>query len=228
MVSEDALLNLHASVMPPAQRALLQRLGSLASERGFYLAGGTAIAVHLGHRRSVDLDWFTSNMMGDPLDLARDLRRAGIDLDVRGTELGTLHGVAENVSLSFLEYHYDALGSLQEWPEYGCQLAALEDLACMKLSAISARGAKRDFIDLYALGRETFTLSDMLAHYQRKFDIRDIGHLLASLTYFDDAEAETMPHMFWDVSWEEVKGTMEQRVRDFIRQRSLPAHRPVQ
>jgi hypothetical protein len=61
------------------------------------------------------------------------------------------------VKFSFLEYRYAPLVEPVEWAEYGCRLAGLEDLACMKLSAIGGRGAKKDFIDIYALGRTRFT-----------------------------------------------------------------------
>ena len=133
---------------------------------------------------------------------------------------GTLHGTAGGVKLSFLEYRYPALVPLVEWPEFGCRLAGLEDIACMKLSAIASRGARKDFIDVYALGRSGFAIADMLAQYRSKFAVEDAGHVLMSLTYFDDAELEEMPELLWQIDWPEVRQTIESWVREFVNQRS--------
>ncbi|HEX7118823.1 MAG TPA: nucleotidyl transferase AbiEii/AbiGii toxin family protein [Longimicrobiales bacterium] len=213
---------LHAEVMPVTQQRMLRRLGAFATERGFYLGGGTAIAIQLGHRRSDDLDWFTPGEIAEPLGLSSELRRSGFSFEVTGVEEGTLHGEVESVKLSFLEYRYPALIPPVEWTECGCRLAALEDLACMKLSAIGDRGAKKDFIDIYALGRTRFTLEQMLEFYQQKFDTRDIAHAIMALIYFDDAEEEEMPEMVWDVGWPEVKRAIEGWVRDYIRRQAPP------
>lgn len=130
-------------------------------------------------------------------------------------EPGTLRGKAEGVLLSFLEYRYPLLKTSVDWEEYGCRLASLDDLARMKLSAIGSRGAKKDFIDIHALGQAGHTLDGMLSLYQRKFQTPDIAHVLFSLTYFDDAEPDDMPEMIWDVSWEEVKRAIEGTVLTF-------------
>ena len=95
-----------------------------------------------------------------------------------------------------------------------CRLASLMDLACMKLSAIAQRGARKDFCDLYVLGSRHFSLQEMLGFYQKKFNIRDIGSVLYGLVYFDDAEQERMPRMLWKVSWKEIKKTITGWVKD--------------
>lgn len=217
MDSEDAGMTMHPHVMPPAQQAVLRELGPLATEADFYLGGGTAAAVQIGHRRSVDLDWFTNEAIPDPLRLAARLQGQQFDLSVDSVEAGTLHGESDGVLLSFLEYRYPLLEPPAEWAGYGCRLASLADLACMKLSAIAGRGTKKDFIDVFALGRSGLGLGEMLDLYKRKFSIRDIGHVVMSLTYFDDADAEDMPTMLWDVGWSNVKQSIERWVTDYTR-----------
>jgi hypothetical protein len=98
---------------------------------------------------------------------------------------------------------------------------SLEDLACMKLSAISSRGAKKDFIDLYALGTQHFTLAQMLGFYQQKFETTDLLHVLSSLAYFDDAEPEDTPKLHWELDWETVKRTVQKWVTDYVRSQDL-------
>lgn len=208
-------MTFHPEVMPPAQQEVLRTISPFASERGFYLAGGTAVAIQMGHRRSVDLDWFTDGEV-EPMGLAADLRAAGIPLDVSDLGKGTLHGAVQGVKLSFLEYRYPLLVHPVEWPEYQVRIAGLEDLACMKLSAIGGRGVKRDFIDLYALGREHFSLAEMLGLYQRKYGLSDVGHTVVALTWFDDAEDENTPELIWRIDWDEVKRTIEGWVRDYV------------
>lgn len=223
VVPPYAVMVFHPEVMPAVQRTVLRRVGVVATEREFYLAGGTAVALHLGHRESVDLDWFTPGSVDEPLALAAELRRSGMVFDVTGVEQGTLHGTMEGVKLSFLEYRYPSVAPAVAWEEYGCRLASLEDLACMKLSAIGSRGAKRDFIDICALGRSHVPIDRMLGFYRQKFGIEDVGHALAALTYFDDAEEERMPRMHWDVEWEEIKRTLEGWVREYLDNPSPPA-----
>jgi hypothetical protein len=84
----------------------------------------------------------------------------------------------------------------------------------MKLAAIAQRGAKKDFIDIYALGKYGFTLRQMFVLYRKKFAIDNIAHLTRSLNYFDDASKERMPKMIWDTNWRSVKKTIQSWLRD--------------
>lgn len=200
--------------MSPAQRSALRRLAALGPLTSFYLGGGTAVALHLGHRRSLDLDWFTEQPLTDPLGLAYELRSAGIDFRTRAVERGTLHGTLSRVPCSFFEYRYPLVSSLVFWDEYGCSVASLDDLACMKLAAVAQRGSKKDFVDIYALGLRHAALASMLSLYRRKFSIEDIAHVLYGLASFDDADRERTPHMLWGVDWRTVKATLQRWVRE--------------
>jgi hypothetical protein len=194
--------------LPKKQISVLKSLGGQMSAMGFYLAGGTALAIHLSHRISVDLDWFTPNSFADGMILAQSLRNSDIGLEIEQVSPGTLHGSVNGVRVTFLQYQYPLLKPIERWNEMSCPLASLEDLACMKLSAVAQRGARKDFCDIYALGKNVFSLSQMLGFYQKKFSIRDIGSVLYGLVYFDDAESERMPRMLLDVSWREIRNTI--------------------
>jgi hypothetical protein len=201
--------------MPAGHQAVLRALAPLAQR--FYLGGGTAIAIQLGHRRSLDLDWFTPGVISDPAVLGATLREAGVDFQVTSLDRGTLHGVYENVRVSFLEYRYQLLEPAVHWPEFECSLASLADLACMKLSALAGRGAKRDFIDLYAIGTTGMGLPRMLDLYRAKYATDDVASVMMGLSYFDDAEEEDMPEMLWDLDWQDVKRAMERWVVGYTR-----------
>lgn len=210
-------MTLHPEVMPEPQQRLLRALGPRATARGFYLGGGTAVALYEGHRRSVDLDWFSGAPMGDPLRLAAGLVEDGIELEVESVDVGTLHGHVEGVRVSFLEYRYPLLQSLVDWPAYGCRLASREDLLCMKLAAIAGRGARKDFLDVYALGISGLPPSKGLDLYREKYATSDVGHVLFSLAYFDDAEGEAMPEVLGGEDWAEVRRTIEGWVLEIAR-----------
>lgn len=182
------------------------------TKRGFYLAGGTALAIYLGHRVSIDLDWFTPEKLEEPLRLAQELRDDGIPFVTSHVERGTLYGTVAGVKVSFLEYRYPLLKPLVAWPDYNCTLAAIDDIACMKLSAIAQRGARKDFLDIYGLGLHR-DLRELLRLYQEKYGVADIGHILYGLAYFDEADRERMPKMRWKVAWKTVK----QAIRVWIR-----------
>ena len=199
--------------LPTKQINVLKALGPHMASKGFYLAGGTALAIHYGHRVSVDLDWFTAEPLEDSLLLAQALRISGLKLEIEQVSPGTLHGSIHDVRVTFLQYQYPMLKAVQHWKDMDCDLASLEDLACMKLSAIAQRGARKDFCDLYALGITSFSLQQMLGFYQKKFRIRDIGSVLYGLVYFDDAENERMPRMLWNVNWRDIKKTILEWVK---------------
>ena len=196
---------MHARVMTAPQKRALSELGPAATRHGFVLAGGTAVALHLGHRRSVDLDWFTDRPFPDPLALAANLRAEGVPLETEEVAPGTLHGQVRGVKVSFLEFRYPLLEAPRPWAAGRCSLASLADLSAMKLAALAQRGARKDFADIYALVREFRPLPELVGLYQRKFAAKDPGHLLFALAFFDDAETEPMPAMLWPVTWSEIK-----------------------
>ena len=209
-------MSFHLEVLRNAQVSVLRRLAPVASGQGFYLAGGTALAILLGHRRSVDLDWFTESPIADPMELAQYVRYSGIRFRTSEIAAGTLHGTVSGVRVSFLEYRYPLLKPTMSWTEMDCRLASLEDIACMKLSALAQRGAKKDYIDIYALGQEIHPLSRMLSLYRRKYRTSDIGHVVYALSYFDQADHQRTPRMIWPVTWSAMKKRIVSRVREIV------------
>jgi len=103
------------------------------------------------------------------------------------------------------EYPYPQLKPAIHLKAFGCQVASLDDIACMKLSAVAQRGSKKDFVDIVALQQHHASLRRMLTLYTRKYSISDTLHVLNALVYFDDAEPERMPRMLWDINWHTVK-----------------------
>lgn len=206
-------VNFDERVLGTIQLKVIRQLSESGWLSRYYLAGGTAVALHLGHRRSADLDWFTGEPMGDALVLARSLQQARLRFRTAAVAPGTLHGRLSGVRVTCLEYRYPLLHAAPVWNSTGCHVASLDDLACMKLSAVAQRGSKRDFIDVYALALRHAPLADLVDLYRKKYSTGDVGHVLYGLTYFDDADQERMPRMLWDVDWRTVKVMLREWVR---------------
>jgi hypothetical protein len=203
------------------QRRALDRLRPSVEALGLYLAGGTALTFHLGHRLSRDVDLFSQ----DPsLDLER-ARRAFATLpefEVDSLTDATLRFRIGGVPVDVVRYPYPLLNAPTEGPEH-FPIASLEDLATMKLSAVSRRGVRRDFWDLHEMFRQqTPTLDQALNSYLRRYGVKesDLYHVLKALTYFDDAEADALLPLGLSVErWEEIKSWFVAHTRDVLRAR---------
>jgi len=176
-----------------------------------YLAGGTACALHLGHRISYDLDFFTLKKF-KVLPLTKELEKIeGFKLE--RTAWGTILGKFNKIRFSLFYYSYPLLYPPKNFK--GIKVADLKDIAAMKIVAISERGTKRDFIDLYTICHK-ISLRECLTLYNRKYRklASNLFHVLKSLTYFEDAERDVMPKMLTPLSWPEVKKFLEQEVKN--------------
>jgi len=199
--------------LPQKQRSALSNLKPLGERLGLYLAGGTALAFHLGHRVSRDLDLFS---LRPDLDLTS--ARAGAaelaDVQVLSLTDATLRFRASGVPVDIVRYPYPLLNAPSRGPE-GWATASVEDLATMKLSAVAQRGIRRDFWDLDEIfARGGISLERALQSYVRRFGVResDVYHVLRSLSYFDDAERETiMPDGLTPSRWEAIKASTSKR-----------------
>lgn len=192
-------------------KSALAALGKAHLLDAGYLAGGTACALQLGHRISIDLDFFTAKEF-DAKELIRSLKKAGKFIEERqgwGTVLGTIDGV----KFSYFVYKYPVIFPYKH--VFDINLADLRDIAAMKIDAISTRGIKRDFIDLYFICRSGISLQKILSFYDRKYGrlSSNIIHIQKSLVYFVDADATQMPKMLKPCNWQEVKRFFETEVK---------------
>ncbi|MCX6359722.1 MAG: nucleotidyl transferase AbiEii/AbiGii toxin family protein [Armatimonadetes bacterium] len=204
---------MHHEALTPALRSALERLGPFASSRGFYLAGGTALALQLGHRRSEDADWFTRDGISDPVALAAEIVAQASGFAITSTAVNTLHGSLGAVRVTWLGYPYPLLQPVIHADALNLDLSSLDDIAAMKLSAAAQRGARKDFVDLHALCRLHKPLSELLACYTTKYQVRDIGHVLVGLTYFDDADGEPPLKGLRATEWRAVRADLTRWAR---------------
>ena len=180
-----------------------------------YLAGGTACALQIGHRISVDLDFFTPKEF-NAKELARSLKNIGkFELDMQ--KWGTILGDLERIKFSVFVYKYPVLFPFRSL--FGINILDLRDIAAMKIDAISTRGIRRDFIDLYFICQSGISLNKILEFYDHKFGTlaSNIIHIQKSLVYFVDAEMTAMPKMLKKAAWGDVKKYFESEVRKLVK-----------
>lgn len=203
--------------LPTNARQLLDELGKQPLASIFYLAGGSAVALHLGHRISVDLDWFTEQNDYAAETLVQQLEAIG-RLQVQQQSRGTLTGLLNDTRVSFFSYPCPLLEPLDELN--GFQVANLVDLALMKIIAISQRGTKRDFVDLFFICQNGYRLDELLNLIPTKY--RRISypsyHLLRALTYFEDAIADEPPEMLIPFEWTTAQSYFESEVKKLLRE----------
>jgi hypothetical protein len=201
----------HLEVMPAPMQRVFATVAPVLGAEGFYLAGGTAVALYYGHRRSVDLDWFRE-VSFEPMALHARLGQHGASLTIATIAEGMLIGWAGRTKVSLFAYPYPLVAPLAVWEPYGARLASREDLVCMKLAAIQQRGLKRDFIDLYYLLQD-IPLARAVALYTQKYGATAGGSLFYALTYFADADAEPTPRMRTRLSWRTVKAFLTEQAQ---------------
>jgi len=191
------------SVLDRRRIGLLKKLGFL-KKHGFYLAGGTALALQINHRTSLDFDFYTEKEF-DPRKLREkfdeefeEVREIHIAEDTLGLEV-------DGIGISFFRYPYPLVKPLQKIES--AYLASLEDIAAMKIIAISQKGKRRDFIDIYFLIKD-FGLRKIIDLTRKKYPMFNIYVGLQGLVYFKDADEDLEEGRFRllrEVNWEEIK-----------------------
>lgn len=183
------------------------------SSGGFYLAGGTALALQLGHRISEDLDFFTPQEFS-PQQLVNRLNQA--DLRIMNMDDRTLNMLIDGQKVSFFHYPYQVVYPLLSFR--GCPMADCGDIAAMKIIAIAQRGSKKDFTDLMAILKSDYSINKIFNILKDKYPRIEynLAHLVRSLGYFEDAEDDAMPiinrgdgfSLLTQEEWEQIKSAL--------------------
>ena len=188
-------------ILSPAAINVIETLS--ADLDSFYLAGGTGLALQLGHRRSDDFDFFSDRMFNTDSILALISAEK-----VLFTELGTVHCEVKGLRITFLYYRVPLTQPALLWR--GIKIAHFKDIVAEKIKTIAQRGSKKDFIDLYAVLKLKSSIKEACVLFKNRFKESDINyyHVVKSLTFFEDAEKEPSPLMLLtgeDWKWENIK-----------------------
>lgn len=204
---------LQKQALPTATLNVLEKLSPLDFLNDFSLVGGTALALYWGHRISDDIDLFTDKKV-ELLYLEGKLNELNGTQFISRTPIGIYYSI-DSVKADFLIYPYPF--SQKAYQEDSLKLAALDDIVTMKLGALTNRGAKKDFVDLfYAL--QHYPFEKLCSLYTEKYKTKNLLALFRSLTYFDDAEPKDMPELLIDkhLNWPTIKKEIEKKVKAYI------------
>lgn len=173
--------------------------------RPFYLAGGTGLALQLGHRKSIDLDFFSETDEVDQRSrrqMVEGLRHH--DLHVIENAPGNLVVLMGNIRVGFFSYGYPLI-SPKLWLK-NLAIAGILDIGLMKCDALVTRGSRKDFIDLFYLSKQ-IPLGDLLQMSAQKYTgFRDFPLLVIErMVDFENADRDAQPEMLVEISWEAIR-----------------------
>lgn len=208
-------MQLHWDATPEGMKDVLTSMSSVLSGTDFYLAGGTALALLEGHRISADLDLF-SPTFDDPEAALAKIQDAHPEAATTSVAPRTLYVQIHGTIVSLFGYSYPLVAPPLRPDSSLLPFASREDIAAMKLAAIASRGSRKDFIDLWLLATRYWPISQCLELYRKKYEARDIGHVVRSLTFFDDADGEPPLRLLTDVDWDKIKRDLVGDVKDLL------------
>ena len=189
-------------IISPKTFQLIQELQSMACLIDFYLVGGTALALQLGHRNSIDIDLFTQKDFDDTA-LIEDISNEYNFKEIFRRK-NTIISLVDNIKTDFIRHGYPFIKPPKI--EEGIRFLGLEDIAAMKLHAIVQSGKRlKDFIDIYFL-LQHLTMAEIIGYYETKYTFSNAVIALKALNYFDDIDEEMdPPKMIVPISIIEIK-----------------------
>lgn len=205
---------LHYQTIDSPTLELLKALMNIPEFGQLCLVGGTALALQIGHRKSIDLDLFGKIDL-DEYHYSTILNPFGTVIQLNSSR--NIKGYLINkIKVDIVNYPYPWLGSCIHTE--GIRLAGMADIAAMKLAAITGRGTKKDFIDLFSL-LSYYSLEEMIGFYRHKYHDGSEFMVVKSLSYFEDAETEQEPVLLSTIAWENVKSTILRETKKYINSR---------
>ena len=200
---------LHTKTVEPFTLELLKDLMSKDYLKHFFLVGGTALSLQIGHRVSVDLDLFTDKDYSTDELIPLLLKEYSVSPILQHPQ--TLICEINGVKVDFIRFRYKIIRPL--FVEKGIRMLSVDDIAPMKLDAITGRGRKKDFYDLYFLLKR-YSIEQLFSLYLEKYPHQTTFHVARSMSYFVDAEADADPIVFQkNLTWQLVKDGIVKEIR---------------
>lgn len=205
---------LYPEILNKNQLSVIEKL-NFDNKHAIYLAGGTALALHLNHRTSVDLDFYSEKDV-DNNEVLVKLQKLFNNPVVKLHQKRTLFLTINEVDFSLFYYPYKLIGKNETYKKI--KIASLKDIAAMKVGALVQRGKRRDFIDLFYL-LQKFSLREILRFTLKKYPGYQEMLVLRALIFFKDAEDEDLQRgiRIFDknFSWEKAKEKIFGEVRKY-------------
>lgn len=202
---------LYTQTVNPELLELLNELMAHELFSDFLLVGGTGLALQIGHRHSIDIDLFGKKEL-EEIEISGFLNKLGKVQVLKKSKNILIYSI-NGIKVDFVNYNYPLVNAPIVIDNI--RLASKEDIGAMKLNAISGRGSKKDFIDLYFLLQE-FSLKDLFVFFNEKYQEGSQFLVLKSLTYFGDADLDEMPKMSKEIDWNDVKLEIARKAKKYL------------
>jgi len=203
-IGSNRMKKLFWNTVTEDMRLVLAEFSQSAIAKSFYLAGGTGLSLHIGHRLSIDLDFFSPNEDIPTIRPALENSLSRLPNILADSSWGNLVYIIKNVRVGFYGYGFPLVAPMLEIER--TRLASIEDIALMKLDAMLSRAARKDFYDLYFICKN-IPLRQLFKKADQKYpSVRDFeAQATKRLVYFENAENESEPSLIDSVSWQTVK-----------------------
>lgn len=199
---------LHYEAIEPKTLDLLKALAALPGFEEFAFVGGTGLALQLGHRLSIDLDFFTQDEF--QVETVVEELESNFDLNLTGKDRYSLNCRINDIKVDIIRHPYALVNKLVV--EDGLSIWSIEDIAAAKISAITSRGAKKDFFDITEILKH-IPLEEALNLFEKKYPSAERFMAMKSLSWFEDAERDPDPIVLNDLTWRKVKETIQEALR---------------
>lgn len=205
---------MHLETISPTCLRLVSDLANLDFTEDFYLVGGTALALQIGHRTSIDLDFFSTQEF-DPTSWRADFETIAEVKDLRSRK-NNIIGSLNDVKVEYLHFAYPPRFPLVEWN--GIKMINPTDIGLFKILAILGRNRKKDIIDLYFIDKYVQDIRQILKTFTEKYDEGDVNLLKQLEILFDDEEVEksSMPMMLMEVDWKQAYTHVKEKLTNAI------------
>ena len=207
---------LHTETVEPGAFSVLKQLMQLKELQAFSLVGGTALSLRYGHRTSIDLDLFCTEVFNSD-QIADTLKKEfgeGYRTESKNVRWGVFCYI-HDVKVDLVYYPHPLIENIEKVK--GIRLFSDKDIIGMKLNAILGRGRKKDFWDLYEL-LKYYTLTDMIAFHEKKYpDQNLLISIPQAIIYFEDAEDSEDPVSLKGQTWDSIKQYIRDQVRDYLK-----------
>ena len=175
---------MHKEILSDKQEELLPLIRQFNKE--YYLAGGTAVALHIGHRRSIDFDLFKFSSVRHK-NIIDKIAGSQLPYEVTWREAGQMNVTVGDVKLTFLEYPFQIAAGMKF--QDIIKVPELIDLAAMKAYALGRRSKWKDYVDLYFILKYDYSIRQISARASEIFDQLFSEKLFrAQLSYFNDID----------------------------------------
>ncbi|MBI4825307.1 MAG: nucleotidyl transferase AbiEii/AbiGii toxin family protein [Nitrospirae bacterium] len=208
-------IHIHKECLSDAGWKVLRSLKDIIKKYHGTMAGGTALALQIGHRISGNLDFYT-DICFSMESLIADIRRTGRPFNIISEEDGYLFAEVDGVRFSLLEYDYPFIQ--ETLSVEGIRVAGVLDIVTMKLMAVSQNGTKGDFADIYFVLKDT-PFTDVAWHMVKRFGKERVNAIDIGRSLVDFSGADFNPEPVYmkghKVSWDEVKVLFKRESKQF-------------